>query len=38
MLSNFDFRKVGEVQDEDYHHPEISFAIFPNRLFRVYPK
>jgi hypothetical protein len=38
MLGNFDFKIVGEVQDEDYHRPELSFAIFTNRLFRVFPK
>jgi hypothetical protein len=38
MLENFQFVPVGEVLDEDYHRPELSFTMFQNKLFRVIPK
>jgi hypothetical protein len=38
MLENFRFLPVGEVLDEDYHRPELSFTRFQNRLFRIIPK
>jgi hypothetical protein len=38
VLENFRVIHVGEVLDEDYHRPELRFATFPNRLFRIVPR
>lgn len=38
ILENFKIIPAGEVQDEDYHRPELSFSTFSNRLFRIVPK
>ena len=38
VLENFHVIPVGEVLDEDYHRPELRFATFPNRLFRIVPR
>jgi hypothetical protein len=38
VLEKFHVVPVGEVQDEDYHRPELLFKTFPNRLFRIVPK
>ena len=38
LFNNFNIKPIGEKLTEDYHHPELEFQTYHQKLFKVEPK